>query len=107
MQDYIDVGVKFWDPAQTTNDLLKIKEDFKGQMAICGAFDFVPDLRYNQITEEEIKAKVRETFDTYAKDGGYAWLGGYLGRSDEMEIAAQINTWINEEVDSYGYTFYD
>jgi len=107
LEDYVDIGVKVWDPAQTSNDLLQVKKDFKGRLAIAGAFDFVPDLRYNQITEEEVKQKVRDTFDKYAVDGGYAFLGGYLGRSDEMDIAAQINTWINEEVDSYGYTFYD
>ncbi|MCL1803709.1 MAG: hypothetical protein FWG30_08760 [Eubacteriaceae bacterium] len=107
MADYVDIGVKVWDPAQTSNDLLQVKADFKGKLAIAGAFDFVPDVNYNQVTEEEMKQKVRDTFDTFAQDGGYAFLGGYLGRSDEQEIAAQINTWINEEVDSYGYTFYD
>jgi uroporphyrinogen-III decarboxylase len=107
MADYVDIGVKVWDPAQTSNDLLKVKEEFKGKLALAGCFDFVPDLRYNQITEDEVKQKVRDAFNKYAKGGGYAFLGGYLGRSDEMDIAAQINTWINEEVDSFGYNFYD
>jgi hypothetical protein len=107
IEDYIDIGVKYWDPAQTTNDLVGIKEKYKGQFNIVGGFDFVPDLRYNQVTEDEVRAKVRETIDTLAPGGGYAFLGGYLGRADELDIAAQINTWINDEVDTYGYTFYD
>jgi hypothetical protein len=106
MQDYIDIGVKYWDPAQECNDLLKVKKQFKGKLTVVGGYNFYPDEKYNQVTEEYVRSTVRTTLDKYAHDGGYAWLGGYLGRSDEMDIAAKINTWINEEVDTYGAAFY-
>jgi hypothetical protein len=107
MQDYYDIGVRYWDPAQECNDLLKVKKEFKGKIAVVGGYNFYPDAEnYNKVTEEYVRSTVRATLDKYAPDGGYAWLGGYLGRSDEMDIAAQINTWINEEVDSYGQAFY-
>jgi len=107
LQDYIDVGVVYWDPAQTCNDLLADKEKFKGKMVFVGGYDFIPPAdKYNQVSEEYVRQTVRDTIDKYAPGGQYAWLGGYLGRADELDRAAQINTWINEEVDTYGMTFY-
>jgi hypothetical protein len=106
MQDYYDIGIRYWDPAQECNNLLKVKEQFKGRMVVVGGYNFYPDERYNNVTEEYVRETVRKTIDKYAPGGGYAWLGGYLGRADEMDIAAKINTWINEEVDSYGQEFY-
>jgi hypothetical protein len=107
MEDYVEIGIKYWDPAQECNNLLAVKEKFKGRLAVVGGYNFYPDAEnYNNVTEEYVRSTVRATLDKYAPGGGYAWLGGYLGRSDEMEIAAKINTWLNEEVDSYGQTFY-
>jgi hypothetical protein len=107
MQDYIDIGVSYWDPAQECNDLLAVKQKYKGKLAVVGGYNLIPGDTYNDMSEEYVRSTVRSTLDKYAPDGGYAWLGGYLGRSDEKEVSAQINTWINEEVDAYGMTFYN
>ncbi|MDR2516798.1 MAG: hypothetical protein LBC88_05385 [Spirochaetaceae bacterium] len=106
VEDYIDIGVKYWDPAQECNNLLAVKEKYRGKIAVVGGYNFYPDEKYNNVTEDHVRATVRATLDRYAEGGGYAWLGGYLGRSDEMDIAAKINTWINDEVDTYGMNFY-
>jgi hypothetical protein len=106
MEDYIDVGVKFWDPAQECNDLFTVKKKFKGRLVVVGGYNLIPGAKYNDMSEEYVRGTVRATLDKYAPDGGYAWLGGYLGRADEQEEAARINTWINDEVDTYGMKFY-
>jgi hypothetical protein len=106
MQDYVDIGVRYWEPAQTCNDLLALKQKFKGKLNIVGGFNFYPPSSDTDVTEEYVRQVARDTLDKYAKDGGYAWLGGVLGRPDDMETAAKINTWLNEEIDSYGMKFY-
>lgn len=104
--DMIDFGVRFWDPAQTENDLLAIKEKYKGQLAVCGAFDYVPDPDKGP-TEDEVRAYVRSTFDKYAPGGGYAFCGGYVGTADDFEFNAKVNSWISDEVHTYGHAFYN
>jgi len=102
--DMIDFGVHYWNPAQTTNDLLDIKAKYKN-FAIVGGWDFVPNPD-EPITEELVKASVRESIDKYAPGGGYAFAGGYLGRADQADEAAQINKWVSEEATAYGESFY-
>jgi hypothetical protein len=101
--DMIDFGVKYWNPAQTDNDLLAIKAAHKGQIAICGGWDFVPD---GPITEEQVRQSVRDSIDKYAPGGGYAFMGGYLGAANDGGLAMQVNGWVADEVYTYGTAFY-
>jgi len=105
VDDMVDFGVRFWDPAQTENDLVAIKEKYKGQLAICGGFDYVPDPEVGA-TEEAVKAYIRMTLDKYAPGGGYAFCGGYVGTADSPEFTQQVNIWIAEEMYEYGGSFY-
>ncbi|MCL1803052.1 MAG: veratrol--corrinoid protein metyltransferase [Eubacteriaceae bacterium] len=103
--DMIDFGVKYWDPAQTSNDLLQVKEDFKGQIAVCGGFDFVPEVG-RDTTEEEIREFVRGVINKYAPGGGFAFCGGVTGRAGDAAKTQQLNDWVLDEVDTYGESFY-
>jgi len=104
VEDMVDLGVRYWDPAQTENDLVGVKEKYKGILAVCGGFDYVPDL--SGATEEAVRAYIRETLDKYAPGGGYAFTGGYVGTGDSPEFTQQVNTWIADEVFNYGGDFY-
>jgi hypothetical protein len=103
--DMIDFGVRFWDPAQTKNDLLGIKEKYGKQFGIVGGFDFVPPAD-RDATEEEVREYVRGILDKYAPGGGYHFCGGVLGRADKMEQTMKMNGWVQDEVAKHGATIY-
>jgi hypothetical protein len=103
--DMLDFGVRYWNPAQTSNDLLGIKEKYKGKLTICGGWDFIPPLD-REITEEEVRMKVRETIDKYAPGGGYVFQGGIMGSADTPELNQTRAGWIADEVYNYGSAFY-
>ena len=105
LPDMMDVGVVYWDPAQRGNDLLAVKEKYKGKLVVCGGYDFVPQDPAN-VGEEEIRSYVRGVLDELAPGGGYAFCGMYLGRADWAEHVAQVNLWMQDEVNTYGKTFY-
>ncbi len=99
-----DLNVRMWNPAQTSNDLLAIKEKYKGRLAICGAYDYSKQPQeYN--TEEKIKQSVYETLDKYAPGGGYAFSGLFLGPQGDQD-AKNRNRWMFEAAYEYGKTFY-
>jgi uroporphyrinogen-III decarboxylase len=103
--DMIDFGVKYWDPAQQSNDLLKVKEQFKGQISICGGFDFVPAVD-RETTEDDVRSYVRSVLDKFAPGGGYAFCGGITGHAKDMEKTMKLNEWVQDEVARYGADFY-
>ncbi len=99
-----DLNVRAWNPAQTSNDLLAIKEKYRGRLAIVGAYDYSKQpLEYD--TEEKIKQSVYETIDRYAPGGGYAFAGSFLGAEGD-EQTKRKNRWLAEAVEEYGRDFY-
>ena len=100
-----DFGVTAWDPAQTCNDLLAIKEKYGRDLVLMGCWDARDRLLDADVTDEEIRESVKHSIDTYGKDGGYVFLGGYLGPNDDMEVKRK-NAVIMETVAEYGMHYY-
>ncbi len=99
-----ELNVRAWNPAQTSNDILAIKEQYRGKLIICGAYDYSKKpLEYN--TEALIRQSVRDTIDKYAPGGGYAFTGTFLGPLGDEETKWK-NRWLAEEARDYGRNFY-
>ena len=105
IQDMIDFGVKYWDPAQETNDLLAVKEKYKGKICICGGWDWDHHIPKNwpDFDEEEIRQGVRDSIDKYSEGGGYAFGGGVPGLNP---AAKRVNEIVRDEVHWYGRKVY-
>ena len=106
---FVDVWVKdlnlvAWNPAQTSNDIMAIKQKYNNKLAICGAWDAQAHIE-ELTTEDVIRQSVRDAIDKYAPGGGYAFCGGFLGAVGD-ELAKQKNEWILTEAESYCRTFY-
>ncbi len=69
--DWIEIGIRAWNPAQTTNDLVGIKKKYAGKLAICGGWD---NVKYADCYDEEaLRAALKEYVDTLAPGGGFAF----------------------------------
>ena len=103
--EWLDYGVKYWQPAQPMNDLLAIKEKYG--IAICGGwpYELDPKLQRADISEEEFKKSIRDTIDKYAPGGRYAFFGCVVGDPDDESVPRR-NQWAYEVVEEYGRTFY-
>ncbi|MCL2137554.1 MAG: hypothetical protein FWH40_08595 [Coriobacteriia bacterium] len=100
----VDMGFNAWNPAEPMNDLVAIKEKFP-KLAICGGFDG-NSLAYNpNVNEEMIRGLVRETCDTLAPNGGFAFGGFIMGLPGDPTIAEQ-NRWIFDEFEKIRYSYY-
>ncbi|MCL1803300.1 MAG: veratrol--corrinoid protein metyltransferase [Eubacteriaceae bacterium] len=103
--DMIDFGVKYWDPAQESNDLVQVMQEYKGQITVVGGFDFVPETD-SDLSEEKVRAYARTAIDKYAPGGGYIFCGGIVGRASDIERTTKLNAAIQDEVKTYGGQFY-
>jgi hypothetical protein len=100
LEDFYDLGVRVWDPAQEMNDLAGFKQKFKGKMAMAGGFTWKPT-----DNEEVARQMVRDCIDKYAPGGGFAFFGAALGKSGDT-TTGQVNAWLSDEAYNYGMDFY-
>ena len=105
IDDWIEMGVTYWDPAQLSNDLVAIQKKYGNKLVICGGFDLTGELSDVNCTEEHFKKAVRETIDRYTKYGMYTF-DGWLFCDPDNEVLNSHNRWITEVVEEYGLDAY-
>ena len=105
LDDLVSVGVTAWDPAQTCNNLSAVKAKYGNKLVLLGGWDARDRLLSPDVTDEEIRASIQDSFDKYALGGGYAFLGGFLGPLDNQEILRK-NKVVMAAVDELGGSFY-
>ena len=105
IDDWLEMGVISWNPAQTSNDLIGIKKKYGNRLILTGCWDARGELADPDVTEETVKASVRRTIETFAPGGGYMFQGSYLGEIGD-EATAKKNRWIAEAYEEFGRPFY-
>ncbi|MBR6430208.1 MAG: hypothetical protein IKS27_03250 [Oscillospiraceae bacterium] len=107
--DMVDVGVKILEPMQDSNDLIKVKNQFKGKLSLIGGCDWATLMppHYPEYDEQELRAHVRRIIDKNAPGGAYgfyAWPISYVGDP----VIGEVNRIIRDEAHWYGrkYTGY-
>ncbi len=105
IDDWREMGIKLWNPAQTCNDLTAIKEKYGNSFIICGGWDGRDELLREDATEEEIKESVYRTIDKLAPGGGYVFSGAFMGPPGD-EVTKRKNKWIQEAAFPYCENFY-
>jgi hypothetical protein len=102
--DLVDEGSHAWEICQPENDLLGLQATLGSKLAFIGGFDMKGPLSYKDVSEEELRAAVRETIDKYAPGGNYAMFGMIL-YSDFGKFLSTMNV-INDETLKYGTNYY-
>ncbi|MCL2632681.1 MAG: veratrol--corrinoid protein metyltransferase [Coriobacteriia bacterium] len=105
VDDWVEIGVRIWNPAQVMNDLHHWKAKYKGVLALEGCFDSHGPANWPHAPEELVRQAVRDCIDNYAPDGGFVFWGSTYGDLDDPDTANKAR-WITEEYDAYGRTFY-
>lgn len=106
IEDWFDLGVIGWNPAQTMNDLEGIKAKYGNKLFLCGCWDSSGPVGQADATEEFVREQVRETIDKFAKGGGFVFWGSVYGPVGD-EYTINKKRWLTEEVETYGRTFYN
>ena len=103
--DWVEMGVRTWNPAQVQNDFDMIKRDYGKDLILVGGWDSQGEVGQSGASEELIRSTVRKCIDRGAKGGGYVF--GTSGMIDERWFQDNRTNWIHDEWESYGYHYYN
>ena len=101
--DWVEMGIRCWNPAQTTNDLVSIKKRFGRKMAICGGWD---SLKWATCEDEEaFRAALYEYVDTLAPDGGFVFAAMGGGKPEDPGYKMRQDA-VNDVYQNYARDYY-
>ncbi|NLV50136.1 MAG: veratrol--corrinoid protein metyltransferase [Clostridiales bacterium] len=104
IDDWLDFGVKMWNPAQVSNDLVGIKKKYKGRLVLIGCWDSQGPAGLVGAPDDLIREEVRKCIDTYAPGGGFIFFAGVYGpQTDELRHHQDC---ITDEYMKYGRPWY-
>jgi hypothetical protein len=96
VDDFVEIGINGWEPAEEVNDLLAIKAKYGRKFALIGGFRQNGSASYPETDEAGVRAEVRNAIEKYAPGGGYGICGIILGALDNEDVNRR-NAWIEDE----------
>ncbi len=102
----VDFGVRYWDPAQHDNDLLGIKAKYGRKLAIVGGWEVHLLPNWPNVSEDEIRQTIYDTIDKLAPDGGYMFIGGVLAMPGD-ERNEYLQKFVKETAEEYCHHYYE
>ena len=104
MDDWVDMGVNAWEPAQAGNDFVGIKKKYNNKLAIMGGWDNTgPVSLYT--SDAELRDALVEYVDTLAPGGGFAYMAMVAEGKDE-EANKRRNAICQEVYENYAKDWY-
>jgi len=88
IDDWLELGVREWNPAQISNDCKRIKQEYCGRLVLSGCWDSQGELGSKNVDKQKLKDALVEYTDTYAPGGDFtfsAMVGGMGDMSPEAE----------------------
>jgi hypothetical protein len=104
--DLVKIGVVSWDPVQLANDIHNVQAKFGRHLVLNGGWEGRGRLLEPDVTDEEIRQSVRTAFDAYAPNGGFVFLGVFMGALGDP-VVAHKNEVVMTEAYHYGHQFYN
>lgn len=105
IDDWLDIGIKGWNPAQVSNDLVSIKKKYTGRLALAGCWDNQGVLGSPSVDEEVLREALYNYVDTFAPGGGFIFSAMIMGNPEDPQTKAKTEI-IKDFYYSYARDYY-
>lgn len=98
IDDYVDIGVRWWNSAQSQNDLVKIMKKYPDKLVVEGGWNSQGPASYVGASPEDIEEETKRCLREYACFNNFSFMpvvltatGNAFERSQELSLA--LETW--------------
>jgi uroporphyrinogen-III decarboxylase len=104
IDDWVNMGVNIWQPAQPVNDLAAIQKKYGNRLILNGGWDNTGPAGVPGASESLVRQSARYVIDKLAATGAFVfWDGGGVGAEEDM---LQKLAWVEDEARNYGAQYY-
>jgi hypothetical protein len=104
IDDWLDIGVRAWNPAQVMNDLPAIKKKYLGRLTLNGAWDNQGPISMPGTPDETLREALETYVDTFAPGGGFSFMAMATGNKEDERVirkTALIRDYYDNHVRNY------
>ncbi|MDR1590287.1 MAG: veratrol--corrinoid protein metyltransferase [Oscillospiraceae bacterium] len=105
IDDWLDIGVKSWNPAQVSNDLPAIKDKYTGRLTLNGCWDNTGIFATPAVDDEVLREALYTYVDTFAPGGGFVFSAMIMAAPDDPAGKAKADI-IKDFYNSYARDYY-
>ena len=105
IDDWLDIGVQLWEPAQVSNDILGIKKKYGRRLIIAGGWDNQGPISYPETPDEELREELIRYIDRMAPNGGFCYLASVVGRDTDEPFQRKMKL-VKDVYEEYGRDWY-
>jgi len=96
IDDWLEIGVREWNPLQISNDCKAIKQKYCGRLVMNGAWDSQGVFSTSNVDEKFLRDSLIEYVDTFAPGGDFVFSAMAGGMGDTSEKAAKCREIIGD-----------
>lgn len=89
IDDWLELGVRGWNPCQVSNDLKGIKKKYLGRLALEGCWDSQGEIGRGVVSDQALRDGLAEYVDTFAPGGGFAFNANIGGLVTDPRVIAK------------------
>lgn len=105
IDDWIDLGVCLWEPAQVANDLVGIQQKYRGKLSFAGGWDNQGPISFPETPDDELRQALRDYIDRFAPAGGFAYMASVVGSAGDEPFQRKMKI-VDEVYEEYGRDWY-
>jgi len=83
IEDWLEMGISSWNPAQVTNDLKGIKKKYGRRLIISGGWDSQGEMSKPDVDRNLLRDALVEYVDTFAPGGGFVFSAMMVGNTND------------------------
>lgn len=83
IDDWLELGIRIWNPVQVSNDCVGIKKKYLGRLVLAGCWDTQGRISCEDVDDKTLIDALVEYVDTFAPGGGFSFAALICGKQDD------------------------
>jgi hypothetical protein len=105
IDDWLDIGIRCWNPAQVSNDLIAVKKKYTGKLTLNGCWDNTGLLGSTAVDDAVLREALYTYVDTFAPGGSFIFSAMIMAQPGDP-LAMTKTAIIKDVYDNYARDYY-